>query len=170
MKKFFVVLSLIMSMALFSSCGANTAAEKHDFRNVDFGMTAAELISAEGEPDQQLPSGTYCIYTYLDKEVYGIPHTTLKYDIDDSSLWEIRAEFTNSYDDDSLYIKDYNTVKGNLIKEWGEPDYISEDDSQIKMRCRWGQSSLELIKKDDNTIKFELTSYDPAKIDSSSAP
>lgn len=170
MKKILIVLSLIMSMIMLASCGNDAATEKHDFRNVDLGMTAAELIAAEGEPDEQLPSDTYYIYTYLDKEVYGIPHTTLKYDIDDGSLWEVRAEFTNSYDDDSSYIKDYNTVKENLIKEWGEPDYISEDDSQVKMRCRWGQSFLELIKKDDNTIKFELTLYDPAKIDSSSAP
>lgn len=165
MKKILIIFTVIMSMIMFASCGNNTAAEKHDFRNVDFGMTAAELIAAEGEPDQQLPSDEYFIYTYLNKEVYGIPHTTLKYDIDEDSLWQIRAEFTNTYDDDKSYIKEYSTIKENLIKEWGEPDYISEDDSQVKMRCRWGQSSLELIKKDDNTIKFEFKSYDPAKID-----
>lgn len=156
MKKILIVLSLIMSMVMFASCGNGNAAEKHDFRNVDFGMTAAELIAAEGEPDQQLSDD---MYTYFDREVYGVPHTTLTYYIDESGLNSIRAEFTNSYDDDSSYIKDYNIVKEKLIKEWGKPDSVSEDESQFSFNCFWNGDPLALYKTDDGTIKFLFTAY-----------
>lgn len=157
-------------MVVFASCGADTAAEKHDFRNVDFGMTAAELIAAEGEPDQQLSDD---MYTYFDREVYGIPNTTLKYEIDESGLWSIRAEFITSYDDDSSYLKDYNTVKENFIKEWGEPDLVSEDESRFSFKCFWNNNPLTLNKTDDGTVMLQFTAWSPAfyeKITSSSAP
>lgn len=156
MKKILIVLSLIISIFLLTSCGNGNAEEKHDFRNVDFGMTAAELIAAEGEPDQQVSND---IYTYLDKEVYGVSHTTLTYYIDESGLNSIRAEFTNSYNDEKSYIKDYNTIKENLIKEWGEPDLVSEDESQFRLKCFWDSDPLTLYKADDGTIKLIFTAY-----------
>ncbi len=170
MKKILIILPIIISMVIFVSCGNNTAAEKHDFRNVDFGMTAAELIAAEGEPDQQLSND---MYTYLDREVYGIPHTTLKYEIDESGLWSIRAIFTNEYSDDKQYIAEYNIIKENLIKEWGEPDLVSEDESQFRYKCFWNHNPLVLSKADDGKIMFQFTAWSPdfyEQITSSSAP
>lgn len=170
MKKILIVLSLIMSMIMFASCGSDAAAKKHDFRNVDFGMTAAELIAAEGEPDQQLSDD---MYTYLDREVYGIPHTTLKYEIDESGLWSIRAIFTNEYSDDKQYITEYNTIKDNFTKEWGKPEVISEDESRFSFKCFWNNNPLVLSKTDDGKIMFQFTAWSPAfyeQITSSSAP
>lgn len=169
MKKIIIVLSLAMSLFMLASCssGINTSAEKHDFRNVDFGMTVAELIAAEGEPDQQISDD---IYTYFDREVYGIPHTTLTYYIDENGLGSIRAEFTNNYDDDKSYIKEYNTVKENFIKEWGEPNSVSEDESRFSFNCFWNGNPLTLYKTDDGTIRFLFTAYNNTNNDSSSAP
>lgn len=170
MKKILIVLSLIMSMIVMASCDNGNAAEKHDFRNVDFGMTAAELIAAEGEPDQQLSND---MYTYLDREVYGIPHTTLKYEIDESGLWSIRAIFTNEYSDDKQYIAEYNTIKENFTKEWGKPEVISEDESRFSFKCFWNNNPLVLSKTDDGKIMFQFTAWSPAfyeQITSSSAP
>ncbi len=150
MKKTVIILSLIMSMIMFASCGNNTAAEKHDFRNVDFGMTAAELIAAEGEPDEQFPD----MYTYLDREVYGVPHATLTYEFDENGVCSARTEFNNEYSDEKSYIDEYNTVKENLTKEWGEPSGLSEDESEFKFMCFWKYNYLMLLKDDDGSVSL----------------
>lgn len=155
MKKILIVLSLIMSMIMLASCGNDAATEKHDFRNVDLGMTAVELIAAEGEPDQQFSD----MYTYLDKKVCGVSHATLTYELDESGVCSIRAEFTNEYSDDKSYINEYNTIKENLIKEWGEPDGISEDDTEFKFMCFWKYNYLMLLKNDDGSVSLSCECF-----------
>lgn len=102
-----------------------------------------------------------------------IPHTTLKYEIDESGLWSIRAIFTNEYSDDKQYIAEYNTIKENFTKEWGKPEVISEDESRFSFKCFWNNNPLVLSKTDDGKIMFQFTAWSPAfyeQITSSSAP
>ena len=153
MKKIFVILSVIMSMFMFASCGDNS--QKHDFSKVDLGMSTDELIATVGEPDQKFSD----MYTYVDKEVYGIPHTTLTYEIDDSGVCTIHATFNNQYNDDKSYIKDYNTMKKNLIKEWGEPTGISEDEAEFNFMCYWKYSGLTLSKDDDGSVRLSCLRF-----------
>ena len=153
MKKIFVILSVIVSMVMLASCGAEN--RKHDFRNVDFGMTAAELIAAEGEPDQQLSD----MYIYFDREVYGIPHAELTYEIDETGICDIRVTIANKYSDDKSYIEEYHTVKENLIKEWGEPDLVSENEEEFEFMCSWNHDYLMLYKGDDGSVRISCRCF-----------
>ena len=98
MKKAVIILSLIMSMMIFSSC--NTKNQKHDFRNVDFGMSSIELIEIEGEPDDDLIGDDLSIYYYKDREAFGVKNALIEYHIDKNGIGWVSANFQNEYADD----------------------------------------------------------------------
>ena len=51
MKK--IVFVLIAVTMLFTACNSNSEpSAKHDFLNVDFGISTIELLEIEGEPDR----------------------------------------------------------------------------------------------------------------------
>ncbi len=129
MKKAVIILSLIMSMMIFSSC--NTKNQKHDFRNVDFGMSSIELIEIEGEPDDDLIGDDLSIYYYKDREAFGVKNALIEYHIDKNGIGWVSANFQNEYADDKSYITEYNTIKKNLIAAWGEPDSITENENEF---------------------------------------
>ena len=148
MKKAVIILSLIMSMMIFSSC--NTKNQKHDFRNVDFGMSSIELIEIEGEPDDDLIGDDLSIYYYKDREAFGVKNALIEYHIDKNGIGWVSANFQNEYSDDKSYITEYNTIKKNLIAAWGEPDSITENENEFNFRCTWENKSLSLNRNSEN--------------------
>ena len=148
MKKAVIILSLIMLMMIFSSC--NTKNQKHDFRNVDFGMSSIELIEIEGEPDDDLIGDDLSIYYYKDREAFGVKNALIEYHIDKNGIGWVSANFQNEYADDKSYITEYNTIKKNLIAAWGEPDSITENENEFNFRCTWENKSLYLNRNSEN--------------------
>lgn len=154
MKKIFVILSLVMSLALFSSCGADTAAEKHDFRNVDFGMSTVELFEVEGNPDSELSLDSMVTYYYNNREVFGVSNADIAYFVDVDGVTGAYADYKNTYVDNKSYQTEYQTIKKNLIAELGNPVSVSENDEEFNYSCSWDAIVLEMYKKEDSTVKL----------------
>lgn len=150
MKKILIVLSLIISIFLLASCGNGAAAEKHDFRNVDFGMSTIELFEIEGEPDDDLIGDDLSIYYYKDREAFGVKNALIEYHIDKNGIGWVSANFQNEYADNKSYITEYNTIKKNLIAVWGEPDNITENEEEFNFICTWENKSLFLNRNSED--------------------
>lgn len=161
MKK--IVLILIAVTMIFTACNSNTEPEaKHDFLNVDFGMSTIELLEIEGEPNREFPPSSeenVTIYWYSNKNVWGIQDVTLIYSIDENGIDTMAANFHSNYSDNKSYLTEYETVKKNLISEWGEPIETIENETPFKHICSWENKFLELYRRDDNSMSFRVSAY-----------
>lgn len=154
MKKIFVILSLVMSLAVFASCGTKASAEKHDFRNVDFGMSTVELFEIEGDPDSELSLDSMVTYYYNNREVFGVSNADIAYFVDVDGVTGAYVDYQNTYVDNKSYQIEYQTIKKNLIDELGNPVSISENDEEFNYSCSWDTIVLEMYKKENNTVKL----------------
>ncbi|MCX4257971.1 MAG: hypothetical protein OSJ54_13735 [Oscillospiraceae bacterium] len=161
MKKILIVLSLIMSMVMFASCGADAAAEKHDFRNVDFGMGSIELLEIEGKPDFEFPDDDIAVYDYYNRETFGISNANIAYYVDVDGVGSAYAVYNNTYTDNKSYQIEYQTIKKNLIAEWGKPMTVSETDEEFNYFCSWDTKFLEMYREEDNSVKLWVRAYRP---------
>ncbi len=162
MKKVVVILSLIMSLFLFAACNSNadSFAQKHDFRNVDFGMSTIELLEIEGEPDDESSLGTdISIYKYYNKEAFGVSNATVTYYVDEKGIVMAYAIYNNDYVDDKSYIIEYNTIKEKLTAVWGEPESVTENNSEFNFECIWDNNNknLKLNKDKNDWITFQVS-------------
>lgn len=164
MKKAVIILSLIMSMMIFSSC--NTKNQKHDFRNVDFGMSSIELIEIEGEPDFELPTDDIAVYDYYNREAYGISNADIAYYVDVDGVESAYAVYNNTYTDNKSYQIEYQTIKKNLTAEWGKPMIVSENDEEFNYSCSWDTKFLEMYKEEDNSVKLWVRAYRQDRLES----
>lgn len=148
MKK--IVVILIAVTMLFTACSSNSASSsKHDFRDVDFGMSTIELFEIEGEPDDEITGDDLSIYYYNNREAFGVENAMLQYHVDKNGVGLVNVTFQNEYSDDKSYITEYNTVKKNLITAWGEPESITENEDEFKFNCTWENKSLSLNKNSE---------------------
>lgn len=161
MKK--IVLILIAVTMLFTACNSNASAAKHDFRDVDFGMSTIELFEIEGEPDDEHIYGNYADYSYENREAFGVKNAVIEYNIYEKGVGGVAAVFQNEYADNKSYITEYNTVKKNLISAWGEPEKITEDEAEFNFHCSWdsGKKQLNLNKDSEDDIIFRVEAYSP---------
>lgn len=161
MKK--IVLILIAVTMLFTACNSNASAAKHDFRDVDFGMSTIELFEIEGEPDDEFTGYHLARYNYNNKKIFGIQNVAIEYIIYENGVGGAEATFQNEYADNKSYITEYNTVKKNLISTWGEPEKITEDEVEFNFHCSWdsGKKQLNLNKDSEDDIIFRVVAYSP---------
>ena len=157
MKKILIVLSLIMSMVMLASCSDNS--QKHDFRNVDFGMSSIELLEIEGNPDFELPADDISVYDYYNREAFGISNANIAYYVDLDGIGSAYAVYNNTYTDNKSYQIEYQTIKNNLIAEWGKPITVSENDEEFNYSCSWDTKFLEMYKEEDNSVKLWVRAY-----------
>lgn len=162
MKK--IVFVLIVVTMLFTACNSNSKpSAKHDFLNVDFGMSTIELLEIEGEPDSEIsspPSSKKNISTYLydGKNVWGMQDVTISYSVDENGVVAAYVGFSNTYSDNKSYLTEFEAVKKKLISEWGEPVETIEDENTFKHICSWGNKFLVLYRK-DNSMIFHVEGY-----------
>lgn len=160
MKK--IVVILIAVTMLFTACNSNSASSsKHDFRDVDFGMSTIELFEIEGEPDDELSSDDRVTYSYNNKEAFGVKNVNLKYWVDKNGVVLAYAIFQNEYADNKSYITEYNTVKKNLIAALGEPESIVEDETEFNFRCTWENQLLTLNRNSNDSVFFQVVAHSP---------
>lgn len=167
MKK--IVVILIAVTMLFTACNSNSASSsKHDFRDVDFGMSTIELFEIEGEPDDEITHGI-AWYFYKNREAFGLNNVELQYHVDENGVGWAHANFQNEYADNKSYIMEYNTVKENLISAWGEPEKIDEDEEKFDFICTWdtGYKQLSLNKNSEGNVVFTADAFSPEYIKSS---
>lgn len=158
MKKNVVI--LIAVTILFAACNSNSpSAAKHDFRDVDFGMSTIELFEIEGEPDDEFVYGDYANYSYENKEAFGLKNVEIEYSVYDYGIGYATATFKNEYADNKSYIAEYNTVKKNLISAWGEPASISEDEDEFKFSCAWENKFLSLNRNSEGNAYFQVNAF-----------
>ena len=160
MKK--IVFILIAVVMLFTACNSNSSSpSKHDFNNVDFGMSTIELFEIEGEPDDELRSDDRVTYFYSNKEAFGVKNVNLNYWVDENGIVFAYAMFQNDYADDKSYIVEYNTVKKNLIAALGEPESIVEDETELNFRCTWENQLLTLNRNSNGGVLIQVTAHSP---------
>ena len=160
MKK--IVFILIAVTMLFTACNSNSpSSAKHDFRDIDFGMSTIELSEIEGEPDNEITGDNLTTYYYSNKEVFGVKNAVIEYSIYENGVGGVCAKFQNEYADNKSYITEYNTVKKNLISAWGEPEKITEDEAEFNFQCSWdsGKKQLNLNKNSTENIMFRVEVY-----------
>lgn len=161
MKK--IVFILIAVTMLFTSCNSySSSSAKHDFRNIDFGMSTIELFEIEGEPDDEVTLGI-AVYYYENREAFGLNNVELQYHIDENGIGWANANFQNEYADNKSYITEYNTVKKNLISAWGEPEKTTEDETEFNFRCSWdsGKKQLYLNRNSEGNVIFKVDAFSP---------
>lgn len=156
MKK--IVLILIAVTMLFTACNSNTEpTAKHDFRDVDFGMSTIELLEIEGKPDDEHQYDDLAVYVYENREAFGVENALLQYQIDKSGVGWANVTFQNEYADNKSYITEYNIVKKNLIAVWGEPESTIENEDEFKFSCTWGHKSLSLNRNSEDKAFISVT-------------
>lgn len=161
MKK--IVFILIALTMLFTACNSNAEPEvKHDFLNVDFGMSTVELLDVEGEPYKEIPPSSdnnISVYWYKYNSVWEMPDVSVTYFVDENGVSSMVAAFSSKYSDNKSYLTEYDTVKKNLISEWGEPIKLVGDEDNFVHICSWGNKFLELYRNEDNSIIFRVSAY-----------
>lgn len=156
MKKImFVLIAVIM---LFTAC--KSTAEHHDFRNIDFGMGSIELLEIEGEPDFNSP-GDIALYDYFEREAFGVGNATLAYYVDINGVGGAYAVYNSQYTDNKSYQIEYQTIKENLIADWGKPAEVSESEDDFNYLCSWGTKFLEMYRDEDNAVTLQVRAYRP---------
>lgn len=158
MKKImFVLIALTM---LFTAC--HSTVERHDFRNIDFGMGSIELLEIEGEPDVEFPANDdVYVYNYDKKQSFGIDNAYLVYYADINGVASAYAIYTNEHPDNKSYLIEYQTIKENLIADWGKPAEVSESEDDFNYLCSWGTKFLEMYRDEDNAVKLQVRAYRP---------
>lgn len=160
MKK--IVFILITVTMLFTACNSEPSA-KHDFLNVDFGMSTIELLEIEGEPDMEIPPRSSNVnitrYWYNNKTVWEMQDVFLVFAVDENGVCQMGAEFQSNYSDNKSYLTEYETIKKKLISEWGEPVETIEEENTFKHICSWGNKFLVLYRKDDDSVEFYAVGY-----------
>lgn len=159
MKKTVIILSFIMSMIMFASCGNNTTSEKHDFLNIDIGMSTIELFEIEGKPDSEISSAPIASYCYYSREAFGVANADITYFVDEDGITGAMAVYKNTYADNKSYQIEYQTIKENLITEWGEPTNIAENDEEFNYSCGWDNKYLDMYREEDNSVKLWVRIY-----------
>lgn len=155
MKK--IVVILISFVMILSACSSN---KKHDFINVDFGLSSIELIETEGKPDVEFPiSDDITLYSYLNREAFGVGNATIAYYVDINGVGGANVVYNSEYPDNKSYLLEYQTIKENLIDEWGKPTEVSESEDDFNYLCSWGIKSLELYRDEDNFVIFKIRAY-----------
>lgn len=155
MKK--IVIMLISFVVFLSACSSN---KKHDFINVDFGISSLELIETEGEPDVEFPtSDDVTLYSYFNREAFGVGNATLGYYVDINGVGGANVVYNNQYPDNKSYLLEYQTIKENLIDEWGKPIEVSESEDDFNYSCSWGTKFLELYRDEDNSVILKVRAY-----------
>lgn len=152
MKKMLV--TLFSSIIIFCACNSNTSTvEHHDFFNIDFGMSTVELLEIEGEPYKEIKidNKSMTAYWYKDRNILGTENAGLQYFVDENGIASAYVTFGSKYSDNKSYVIEYNTVKQNLISEWGEPIEIMENEADFKYFCSWGNKFLELYKNEGDS-------------------
>lgn len=165
MKK--IMLAVIAVTMLFTAC--NSTAEHHDFRNIDFGMSSIELLDIEGEPDIDFPaesSDDVALYDYFYREAFGVENATISYYVDINGVGSAYAAYTNKHPDNKSYLIEYQTIKENLIADWGKPTEVSESEDDFNYLCSWGTKFLELYRNEDDSVKLQVRAYRPDYYDS----
>ena len=158
MKK--IVFILIAVTMLFTACNSNSpSSAKHDFRNIDFGMSTIELFEIEGEPDDEFVGDDLAWYSYENKEAFGVKNVSIEYRTDENGVCYAKADFQNEYADNKSYITEYNTVKKNLISAWGEPQNIDEDEEKLQFNCSWENKFLTLNINPEDEAFFQLSVF-----------
>lgn len=159
MKKIMFV--LIAVTMLFTAC--KSTAEHHDFRNIDFGMGSIELLEIEGEPYVEFPANDdgIHIYNYDNRQSFGIDNAYLVYYVDINGVASAYAMYTNKYADNKSYLTEYQTIKENLIAEWGKPTEVSESEDDFNYLCSWGTKFLEMYRDENNAVKLQVRAYRP---------
>ncbi len=95
--------------------------ETYDFKKFHWGDSLEHVIEIEGEPDgdgemTEIKSN-YIVY---DTTVAG-KSALLAYYFCDEGLWQTRYVLTESHTNEDLYIDDYETLKTQLTKKFGDP-------------------------------------------------
>lgn len=167
MKK--IVFILFAVTMLFTACNSEPSA-KEDFLKVDLGMSTIELFDILGEPDTELPARTsnanLTIYWYDDRTAFDMQDVFLAFSVDENGIDTMGAVFHSSYSDNKSYLTEYETVKKKLISEWGKPiETIEKEDSFMNI-CSWGNKFLELYRREDNVVIFQVTAYRQDYLDS----
>lgn len=156
MKKImFILIAIVM---LFTAC--NSTAEHHDFRNIDFGMSSIELLETEGEPDFDSP-GDIALYDYFEREAFGIENALLAYYVDINGVGAAYAVYAHEYPDNKSYLIEYQTIKENLIADWGKPTEVSESEDNFNYLCSWGTKFLEMYRDKENNVTLQVRAYRP---------
>lgn len=158
MKK--IVFTLVTAIMLFTAC--NSTVEHHDFRGIDFGMSSIELLEIEGEPHVEFPANDDVhVYNYDNRQSFGIDNAYLVYYVDINGVASAYAMYTNKYPDNKSYLIEYQTIKENLIAEWGNPIEVSESEEDFNYLCSWGTKFLEMYRDEDNAVKLQVRAYRP---------
>ena len=118
--------------------------ETYDFKKFHWGDSQDYVVSIEGEPDDE--------DDVLDLDAHYIVYITtlagkdalLAYYFCDEGLWQARYILTESYSDYDRYIDDYETVKAQLTKKFGDPliDFESweDDDKEDEYKDKKGEA------------------------------
>lgn len=163
MKK--IVFILIAVTMLFTACNSKPSA-KEDFLKVDLGMSTIELFDIFGEPDTELPARTTTIYWYNDRTAFDMQDVFLAFAVDENGVNSMGAMFHSNYSDNKSYLIEYDSVKKKLISEWGKPIEIIEKEDSFMNICSWGNKFLELYRKEDNSVIFQVSAYRQDYLDS----
>lgn len=144
---------------LFTAC--NSTAEHHDFRNIDFGMSSIELLEIEGKPDVEIPADDVDIYNYDKRQSFGIDNAYLVYYVDINGVGSAYAMYKNKHPDNKSYQIEYQTIKENLIADWGKPTEVSESEDNFNYLCSWGTKFLEMYRDEENNVTLQVRAYRP---------
>lgn len=97
-----------------------------DFRSIRWGMTEDEVISLEGTPDYTgKPEGQEARYIGYDTTLMG-NKVILAYYFGPDGLYEARYVWAESHNNEIMYIEDYDNVRDQLTKKYGDPWYDEE--------------------------------------------
>lgn len=125
---------------------------EYDFKKFHWGDSKEDIIAVEGEPMSEdrmdAVDATYLVYN---SSVVG-KDALLVYYFCDEGFYEARYILTEKHTQESLYIDDYNAIKKELTKKYGEPLIDHEN---------WLNDSKKEYYKDDkgNALSYGYLSY-----------
>lgn len=145
--------------------------ETYDFKKFRWGDSQEYVMEIEGKPDGEDDmvdlDSHYIFYvtTLAGKDAF------LAYYFCDEGLWQARYVLTESYDDYDLYIDDYETVKAQVTKKFGDPliDYESWEDDDKEDEYKDNKSEalyngyltyLTWYQTDTTDIDLEMSAID----------
>ncbi len=124
-----------------------------DFRQTRWGMSMDEVKASEGSsPDYKgTVTGTGAEYIGYDTQLMGNDAIVVFY-FGKDGLYQARYIWTEKHSNDSFYINDYNDVKKQLTKKYGNPLFDNES---------WDTSAHESYYKDrkGDALSYGYLSY-----------
>ncbi len=131
-----------------------SAGNEPDFRSVRWGMSEEEVRAVEGNnPDYTGKlDGRNANYIGYDSKLMG-NSVLLAFYFGPDGLYEARYIWNEKHSNDNLYISDYNSVKEQLTKKYGDPWFDHES---------WDTASHQKNYSDDkgNALSFGYLTYE----------